>query len=143
MDKQSTHTTQTDPVTTSRRLCWCLCSRKTAVMVTLVLSLALIIFIAVREPLTSVAETLGIVESSRVVDEVAEAVGSAAVSLEVTSLYQNPELPTGCESVALTDLLLFWGFDLDKTTIADSWLPTSDFDFVYSFLGSPYDTAGN
>lgn len=107
------------------------------------LCLALIVFVAVREPLTSMAETLGLVEPTNPVDGAAGAVSSATVSLEVASLYQNPELPTGCESVALADLLLFWGFDLEKTTIADYWLPTSDFDFVNSFLGNPYDSNGN
>ena len=35
------------------------------------------------------------------------------VSLEVELVYQYPELPTGCESVALTMLLKYYGFDLE------------------------------
>lgn len=35
-------------------------------------------------------------------------------SLEVPALAQNPELPTGCESVALTSALLSLGFNLEK-----------------------------
>lgn len=75
--------------------------------------------------------------------EVSRAVGQSAVSLSVPALLQNPELPTGCESVALTDLLLFYGFDLEKTTIADYWLPTSSTDFVYAFLGDPHDASSH
>ena len=38
-----------------------------------------------------------------------------SASLEVPALAQNPELPTGCESVALTNALLSLGFNLGKT----------------------------
>ena len=48
-----------------------------------------------------------------------------SASLEVPALAQNPELPTGCESVALTNALLSLGFNLGKTDIADNWLPLS------------------
>lgn len=68
---------------------------------------------------------------------------SRSVSLNVPALLQNPELPTGCESVALTNALLFYGFDLTKTEIADAWLPTSDTDFVDAFMGSPFSPDGH
>lgn len=51
-------------------------------------------------------------------------------------------LPTGCESMALTNLLLYWGFSLDPSTIADDYMPWSDEDYVYSFLGNPHSYSG-
>lgn len=42
-----------------------------------------------------------------------------SVVLAVPNIMQNPELPTGCESVALTMLLHYWGYDtLEKCEIA-------------------------
>lgn len=64
-------------------------------------------------------------------------------SLDVPVLLQYPELPTGCESVALAEVLLFHGFEVGKTEIADAWLPTSTTDFVHAFLGDPFDAQGN
>lgn len=66
-----------------------------------------------------------------------------AVSLEVPALEQYPELPTGCESVALTNALLSIGFDLEKTEIADTWLPLSDSNFVTAFMGDPHSIDGH
>lgn len=66
-----------------------------------------------------------------------------SVSLAVPSVSQYPELPTGCESVALTNVLLSYGFNLDKTDIADKWLPTSEQDFVCAFLGDPRTPEGH
>ncbi|HIW76525.1 MAG TPA: C39 family peptidase [Candidatus Gordonibacter avicola] len=64
-------------------------------------------------------------------------------SFDVPALAQYPELPTGCESVALTNALISRGFTLQKTEIADTWLPISDNDFVYAFMGDPHDPLGN
>lgn len=64
------------------------------------------------------------------------------VSLDTEELLQYPELPTGCESVSLTILLDYLGFDdLDKTTIVDDYLPYSD-NFVVGFCGDPYIEQG-
>lgn len=76
----------------------------------------------------------------------AQASGTAlpqSAQLNVPSLFQDPELPTGCESVALTDDLLSYGFDLDKTEIADDWLARSDTDFVNAFKGDPHSPSGH
>ena len=70
-------------------------------------------------------------------------VAQRTVSLEVPVLQQNPELPTGCESLALTNALLSLGFDLKKTEVADQWLPRSDTNFVTSFMGDPYSAEGH
>ncbi|MEG0017025.1 C39 family peptidase [Gordonibacter sp.] len=66
-----------------------------------------------------------------------------SVQLDVPSYAQNPLLPTGCESVALTDVLAYRGFDLATTDIADTWLPLSETDFVNAFMGDPYRVEGN
>lgn len=62
-------------------------------------------------------------------------------SIELELVYQHPELPTGCESVALTMLLKYYGFDLDKTTIASEYLIYSS-NFVEGFIGSPFTQGG-
>ncbi len=66
---------------------------------------------------------------------------TAAVDAPV--VLQSPELPTGCESVALTIVLASLGFDLGKTEIAQEWLPRSDNDFVTAFMGDPSSADGH
>lgn len=50
----------------------------------------------------------------------------ASAQLDIPEVFQMPELPTGCESVALTMALMYEGFELDKTTIADDYLVYSE-----------------
>ncbi|MCD7737951.1 MAG: C39 family peptidase [Lachnospiraceae bacterium] len=70
-------------------------------------------------------------------------------------IYQMPELPTGCEVVALTMVLHYYGFDVDKTVMASEYLPTADAVFYYGsdgvkygpdlnkyFVGDPFSNAG-
>lgn len=60
------------------------------------------------------------------------------VALEVPSIMQRPELPTGCEAVALTILLHYWGYeDLGKSEIVDNYLTYDATDFVTSYVGDP------
>lgn len=55
------------------------------------------------------------------------------IILGVREWLQNPELPTGCESVALTSVLEYYGYhDLTKTDIAKNYL-------IYSNTGDPQD----
>ena len=61
-----------------------------------------------------------------------------SVVLNVPCTMQNPELPTGCESVALTNALNYYGFGLGKTVIADAYMPKSSWDFVTAFWGNPH-----
>ena len=63
------------------------------------------------------------------------------VKLKVPCYKQNPQLPTGCESVALTNALRYWGFKLAKTTIAKKYMPYGG-NGVYNFIGSPYNSSG-
>lgn len=70
-----------------------------------------------------------------------------AKRLNVANILQNPELPTGCESVSLTILLNHLGFSVNKMTIARQYLPKLDFytkngvyygaDFRTTFAGNP------
>lgn len=64
--------------------------------------------------------------------------------LEVPEILQNPELPTGCESVALTMALMFEGFELEKTTIADDYLiyNCEDDNMAIGYIGDPYSDSG-
>lgn len=63
--------------------------------------------------------------------------------MDVPCYNQFPELPTGCESVALTNLLNYYGFGLTKTTIASLYLPlTSGGNFVTAFSGNPFTGTG-
>lgn len=39
------------------------------------------------------------------------------------AVLQEPELPTGCEVTSLTQTLNFLGFDIDKITLADEFMP--------------------
>ena len=67
-----------------------------------------------------------------------------SVVLNVPCTIQNPELPTGCESVALTNALNYYGFGLGKTVIADAYMPKSSWDFVTAFWGNPHSaSSGN
>lgn len=66
---------------------------------------------------------------------------SERVVLDVPCYWQNPQLPTGCESVALTNALNYWGFGLSKTTIADRWMPYGS-GGLYDFIGNPRNSSG-
>lgn len=57
--------------------------------------------------------------------------------LELELLSQYPELPAGCESVSLTMILNYLGYNLDKTDIVDDYLVYSG-NFVMGYSGDPY-----
>lgn len=59
------------------------------------------------------------------------------VQVDVPLILQNPELPTGCESVALTMVLNSLGYSLSKTTIADHYLPKGS-NYAIEFPGNPH-----
>lgn len=61
--------------------------------------------------------------------------------LELELILQYPELPAGCESVSLTMILNYLGYDIDKTLIVDEYLVYSD-NFVMGYCGEPYSTVG-
>lgn len=61
-------------------------------------------------------------------------------SVKVQYMYQEPELPTGCEITSLTMLLNYLGFDAEKTDLSDNYLE-KDYEATKSideaFLGDP------
>ncbi len=48
---------------------------------------------------------------------------------------QNPELPKGCEITALTMILNYYGFDIDKTEMSDKYLPKAPENLRYGADG--------
>ena len=59
------------------------------------------------------------------------------------SVLQNPELPTGCESVALTIALNYLGYSIGKTVIADRYLVYSEYNFAAGYVGDPFGDYGS
>lgn len=66
----------------------------------------------------------------------------AYVLLDMENILQNPELPTGCESVSLTMVLNYLGFELEKTTIADDFLVFAEHNFAAGYMGDPHSSNG-
>ena len=66
---------------------------------------------------------------------------SGKALLPVNNVMQTPELPNGCEITALTIVLNYYGFSVDKLTMADTYLPkeedTYTADFYKTFAGNP------
>jgi uncharacterized protein YvpB len=50
------------------------------------------------------------------------------MKLPVEVVLQEPELPNGCEVTALTSVLKFYGYNIEKTTLADKYLPKVPFE---------------
>ena len=62
--------------------------------------------------------------------------------LDVKCIMQLPELPAGCEAVSLTMVLNYMGFNVDKFTVVDEYLPMGEIgetDPSEAFVGNPYD----
>lgn len=62
--------------------------------------------------------------------------------LDVKCVLQNPELPTGCEITALTTVLNYLGYDVDKLTLADNFLDkgrVGETSPYKAFVGNPRD----
>lgn len=82
-------------------------------------------------------------ELKEMMEEIEEAKLPLSVLLDVETILQEPELPTGCESVALTMLLSYEGYDLEKTTIADEYLIYSEnWNFDEGYVGDPATPTG-
>lgn len=66
----------------------------------------------------------------------------SSIKLDVNNIDQNPELPTGCEVTSLTIVLNYLGYDVDKLTMADLFLPQGEIgktDPDVAFIGNPRD----
>ena len=90
-----------------------------------------------------------------VVSYTVDDLGQATVTdmtLNLPELLQKPELPNGCEITALTSILNFYQFDVDKVTLSNDYLPKEPFfrkngnlygaDPNKAFSGDPADPAG-
>ena len=61
------------------------------------------------------------------------------------TVMQTPELPTGCEIVALTETLNFYGFGADKIEMCDTFLPVDKMavqTMDEAYIGDPYSDDG-
>lgn len=70
---------------------------------------------------------------------------SGSCRLDVETILQNPELPTGCEVTALATALNYFGFDIDKVELCDNFLPIeydSEYTFNDAYIGNPKSSNG-
>lgn len=65
----------------------------------------------------------------------------STAQLKTVELLQNPELPTGCESVAVTAALQTLGFSPEKTDFAEQYLTYGE-DVMWDYVGDPTDWSG-
>ena len=70
-----------------------------------------------------------------------EPLSSTKAEIKADTVLQYPELPTGCESVALTIALRSLGFKLEKTDIAENYL-IHDEDVMYGYAGDLFEEDG-
>lgn len=63
--------------------------------------------------------------------------GSEYSTLAVPTVFQNPELPHGCEITSLTALFNYYGFNISKLEMADNYLPKGDIKISSGRLTGP------
>ena len=66
---------------------------------------------------------------------------SRSASVSVPEINQYPELPTGCESVAVTIAINAYGYELSKTDFAEKYLVRGD-DYITAYVGDPFAYGG-
>lgn len=61
------------------------------------------------------------------------------------TVMQEPELPTGCEITSLAQTMNYYGFDIDKVELCDTFMPI-DWNGYYTmndvYIGDPHSTNG-
>ena len=57
--------------------------------------------------------------------------------LNLNITYQYPEYPSGCEVIAMTNMLNYYNFGLYKSTLVNNYLPYSWSDWVNYYSGDP------
>lgn len=66
-------------------------------------------------------------------------------TVDMKTVMQRPELPTGCEITSLAQTLNFWGFNIDKTELCDKFMLIST-DGYYAmnkaYVGDPHTEYG-
>lgn len=63
----------------------------------------------------------------------------------MNALMQKPSLPTGCEITSLTSVLNYWGYNVNKETMADKYLERGEMGNVTAFeafIGDPFTNDG-
>lgn len=83
-------------------------------------------------------------EIDNVSDEVIESIDKYVINVE--NIYQNPELPNGCEIVSGAILLKNLGYNVSKTDLADNYLVKSSgwygADPYHEYMGNPRNQSG-
>lgn len=69
---------------------------------------------------------------------VSRATRDSSVIQNFNIVYQEPELPTGCEITAMTMALNYSGCNVDKYTMATKYLPCTSYTFEYGEDGNLY-----
>ncbi len=87
------------------------------------------------------APTTGQLVEKRVAEILSGELTHDSASIPIEPMDQYPELPTGCESVALTVALNALGCDLSKTEIAENYLEYND-NYVLGYCGDPFEDDG-
>lgn len=96
---------------------------------------------AATEKPTEPAPTITELAERRISDILKADLHSGSASIDVDPIEQYPELPTGCESVALTMAMNALGCKLSKTDIAENYLQYDD-NFAIGFCGDPFSDGG-
>lgn len=89
---------------------------------------------------TTAVQTTVVTTTTERTPQLLETIPERAV-LEVDPIFQNPELPTGCEITSLTALLQYLGFDVEKETMANEYLfctyDTAKYTLEDAYIGTP------
>lgn len=78
---------------------------------------------------------------TRINHDTASRNNSNVVNLDVNVIYQLPELPTGCEITSLAMVLNYFGYNIDKETLANDYLEKGTIgvdSYKKVFLGDPH-----
>jgi len=75
--------------------------------------------------------------------EKAEESTKVSHKLEVKSILQFPELPTGCEATSLTMILRYYGYNITKEELVDNYMLYRTAEYPVGFEGSPYSSSGS
>lgn len=110
----------------------------------------------IKLPISTTTSSAEEVETSSAPEPVKEAELPAEHLIEdFPIIFQMPELPTGCEITAMTMALNYYGYQVDKTTMAAEYLPTVPANRYHGedgrlygsdlrsyFVGDPFTQAG-
>ncbi|MGN0620784.1 MAG: C39 family peptidase [Porcipelethomonas sp.] len=78
------------------------------------------------------------IESSEYITPTEAEIPDEYIIKDFPIVFQMPELPTGCEITAMTMILDFYGYNVDKTVMAEKYLPTAPLEFYRGSDGKLY-----